>query len=242
MKADLYLTSVGVNKATLENKTVVVIDVLRASTSVCAALHSGAKGVIPASGPGEAGDMWAKIGSDMAVLAGERGGLKIENFQLGNSPLEFTEEAVGGKFVVLTTTNGTDLFKRSGGSALVICCSLCNISRVVDRLAVEEQDLIIACSGQEGSFSIEDTLCGGMLIDLLKSRHKRKLETNDASSLASLLYKANRTAIRESIRQGEHGRKLASLGFSDDVEFAGNIDSLPVLPILKDGRLVLEVD
>jgi 2-phosphosulfolactate phosphatase len=240
MKADLYLTSVGLNKATLEKKTVVVIDVLRASTSVCAALHSGAKGVIPASGPGEAGDMWTKIGSDMAVLAGERGGVKIENFQLGNSPLEFTAEAVGGKFVVLTTTNGTDLFKRAGGAALVICCSLCNISRVVEQVAAEEQDLIIACSGQEGSFSIEDTLCGGMLIDLLKSRHKCKLETNDASSLASLLYKANRTAIKESIRQGEHGRMLASLGFSDDVDFAANIDSLPVLPILKDGRLVLE--
>jgi 2-phosphosulfolactate phosphatase len=242
MKADLYLTSVGVNKATLEKKTLVVIDVLRASTSVCAALYSGAKGVIPASGPGEAGDMWAKIGSDMAVLAGERGGVKIENFQLGNSPLEFTPEAVGGKFVVLTTTNGTDLFKRASGAALVICCSLCNISRVTECVAAEEQDLIIACSGQEGSFSIEDTLCGGMLIDLLKSRHKRKLETNDASSLASLLYKANRTAIKESIRQGEHGRMLASLGFSDDVDFAANIDSIPVLPILKDGRLVLEED
>lgn len=242
MKADLYLTSVGVHKATLENKTVAVIDVLRASTSVCAALHAGAKGVIPTSGPGEAGDMWAKIGSDMAVLAGERGGVKIDNFQLGNSPLEFTEESVGGKYVVLTTTNGTDLFKRSGGAKLVICCSLCNISQVAERIAAEERDLIIACSGQEGSFSIEDTLCGGMLIDLLNSRHKKKLETNDAGSLASLLYKANRTAIRESIRQGEHGRMLASLGFSDDVDFAANIDSLPVLPLLKDGRLVLDED
>jgi len=240
MKVDLYLTSIGLDKATLEKRTVVVIDVLRATTSICAALHAGAKGVIPTSGPGEAGDMWGKIGSDMAVLAGERQGVKIENFQLGNSPLEFTKESVGGKFVVMTTTNGTELFKKAHSASTVLCGSLCNIGKVAERVVSEDNELIIACSGREGSFSIEDTICGGMLVQLLAKKHDLHLENNDAASLAALLYNSNRENIKGSIQEGEHGRFLASIGFADDVSTAAEIDSIPVLPILRDGRLVLE--
>ncbi|MEW5995692.1 MAG: 2-phosphosulfolactate phosphatase, partial [Candidatus Zixiibacteriota bacterium] len=97
MNVDLYLTPMPFTRASLEKRTVVIIDVLRFCTSVCAALTAGARGVIPTVGPGEAGEMWSKLGADLAVLAGERGGRKIENFELGNSPPEFTAETVGEK-------------------------------------------------------------------------------------------------------------------------------------------------
>ncbi len=240
MKIDLHLTPIPFSGVNLENKAVAVVDVLRFCTSTCAALIAGAKGVIPTDGPGEAGEMWTKLGGDMAVLAGERGGVKIENFQLGNSPTEFTKESVGGKFVIMTTTNGTAIFSQARGAKTVMCCSLVNISQVAARAVVADQDLVIVCSGREGGFSIEDTICGGMLIHLLAEEHKKDLSLNDAGSLALLLYRTNKTAIKQTIQQGEHGRFLATLGFTEDVEIAAGIDSMPVLPVLKEGRLDLD--
>ncbi|MEW6412469.1 MAG: 2-phosphosulfolactate phosphatase [Candidatus Zixiibacteriota bacterium] len=242
MKIDLYLTPVPLSKATTAKKAVVVIDVLRSSTSICAALAAGARGVIPTPGPGEAGEMWTKIGGDMAVLAGERKGVKIENFQVGNSPAEFTAATVGDKFVIMTTTNGTGLFVKTHNANPVISCGLTNVSVVADRLAKENKDTIIACAGRDGHFSIEDTICGGMLIDLLMEKHKAQLIQNDAASLALLLYRTNKGRIKQTIAEGEHGRFLASIGFADDVAVASATDSMPVLPVLKDGRLVLETD
>ncbi len=240
MDVKLYLTPNPVRKKDLEGSTVVVVDVLRCTTSICAALVAEAKGVIPTSGPGEAGDMWAKIGSDMAVLAGERNGVRIENFQLGNSPSEFTPQSVGGKYVVMTTTNGTAAFAEAHGAALALSCSLTNVSRVADRTIREGRDVVVLCAGREGYFSIEDTICGGMLIHLLRAEFKEDLTVNDAGSLALLLYRTNKTAIRQTIAQGEHGRMLESIGFGADIETAAAIDSMPVLPVLKDGRLIPE--
>ena len=242
MKVSLYLTPIPFGRAKLENRTVVVIDVLRSSTCICAALNAGARGVIPTDGPGEAGDMWTRIGSDMAVLAGERNGIKIENFQLGNSPAEFTSDSVGGKFVVITTTNGTAIFGKAHNARPVISAALVNISVVAQRVADEERDVVVVCSGREGHFSIEDTICGGMLIDLLNCKHKKNLRLNDAASLALLLYQNSRTKIRETIEQGEHGKYLASIGFASDIAIASEVDSIPVLPLLNDGRLILEDD
>jgi len=238
MKIELYLTPIPFSKADLDNKTVVVIDVLRFCTSTCAALIAGAKGVIPTAGPGEAGEMWTKLGGDMAVLAGERYGVRIENFPLGNSPTEFTTESVGGKFIIMTTTNGTAVFGKARSAQPVMCCGLVNISRVAAKADEVNQDLAVVCSGREGSFSIEDTICGGMLIHLLVSEHKKDITLNDAGSLALLLYRTNKSVINQTIQQGEHGRFLAELGFASDVEIAAKIDSLPVLPVLKEGRLV----
>ena len=240
MQVKLFLTPLPFEAAEISQKTVAVIDVLRASTSICAALRSGAKGVIPMAGPGEAAEMRSKIGTDVAVLAGERNGVKIDNFQFGNSPTEFNEETVGGKNVIMTTTNGTLVFTKASRGRLVLNCSLVNISEVARRVAEEDRDLVIACAGEEGGFSIEDTLCGGMLIHLLKTVYKKEVVLSDAGSLALLLFRANKTAIRQSIEQGEHGRYLASIGFAGDVALATEIDSMAVLPVLKDGRLVLE--
>ncbi len=240
MDVDLYLTPLAFTKADLERKTVVVIDVLRFCTTACAALMAGARGVIPTDGPGEAGEMRLKIGADMTVVAGERNGVKLESFNFGNSPAEFTRESVGGKYVVMTTTNGTGIFSKSYKSEAVIAAALVNVSRAAERIARADRDVVIVCSGHEGGFSIEDTICGGMLIHLLSTVHQKQVTVNDAGSLSLLLFRTNKTAIRQTLEQGEHGRFLTSIGFGRDVEIASEVDSMPVLPMLRDGRLVLD--
>jgi 2-phosphosulfolactate phosphatase len=107
-------------------------------------------------------------------------------------------------------------------------------------VADEGRDVAVICAGSEGSFSIEDTLCGGMLLHLLRERSGLAVDTNDAASLALLLYRDNRGSIRAAIERGEHGRFLARLGFGADVSAAAQVDALPVLPVLHEGRLVLD--
>ena len=238
MKVDLFLTQVPLDKAELEGKTVAVVDVLRFATSVCASLQAGARGVIPTVGPGEAGDMRSKLGPENVVLAGERKGVKIENFDFGNSPREFTPETVKNKFVVMTTTNGTGAIRGAAKARHIICTGLVNIAAVAEAVVDYGEDLVIVCSGREGHFSIEDTICGGLLLHLLTTAHKQEIDFNDAASLAMLLYRSNKSAIKQAIAQGEHGRFLASIGFEGDVEVATQVDTMPVVPILRDGRLV----
>jgi len=240
MNIELYLTPHPFHKINVEGKTVVVIDVLRASTSICQALASGAKAVIPMAGHGLAGDMWTKIGPETAVLAGEQNGIKLDNFQLGNSPLEFTEESVKDKFVILSTTNGTPLFEKSKNAALVITCGIVNVSSVTKRIIETENDIIIACSGKDGQFSLEDTLCGGLLIESIKNSYSKEVDLNDAGKMAHLFFKTREQDLAFSVSQGEHGKYLNSIGFSDDVTFSSKVDSIPIIPVLKDGKLVLD--
>jgi len=240
MRIDLYLVPGPVSEERLADKTIVLIDVLRASTTVCKALQSGARAIIPVEQPGEAAEMRDKIGVEETILGGERGGIKIDNFTLGNSPLDYTPEAVAGKIVILTTTNGTRAYACAKYSKNIITGGLVNVSRVAAKVAKSDRDLVILCAGDEGDFSIEDTLCGGMLIHKLMDEFRIELKLNDAASLALLLYRNNSGSLAATIASGEHGRLLAELGFADDVRFASEIDSIPVLPVLKNRKIVLE--
>lgn len=216
-----------------------MIDVLRASTTICRSLSSGARAVIPVKKPGEAAELRYKIGVENTVLGGERKGVKIENFTHGNSPLEYNEETVAGKIVILTTTNGTQLYSKAKHSKLAVTCGLINISTVTSHLVKAGTDVAILCAGEEGDFSIEDSLCGGMIIHKLRTEFHLELKLNDAAALALLLYQSNSGNLQGVIANGEHGRYLTEIGFAEDVGFASRIDSIPVLPVLKDGRIVL---
>ena len=238
MNIQLLLTPYPLDRADLEGKIVVVIDVLRSSTTICASLLAGARGVIPVAEPGEAGELRAKLGPETSVLAGERQGVKIESFQFGNSPTEFTPETVAGKNVILCTTNGTRVFGMTTGAGQVYSGALTNVSSVADAIMAESKDTIIVCSGREGGFSIEDTLCGGLLIDQLAGQQHCIVTLNDAGSMARLLYRERKDSLPEAIAQGEHGRFLASIGLGGDVRLCSQVDAMPVLPVLKDGRLV----
>ncbi|MEW5924854.1 MAG: 2-phosphosulfolactate phosphatase, partial [Candidatus Zixiibacteriota bacterium] len=173
------------------------------------------------------------------VLGGERKGVRIENFTHGNSPLEYNEDTVAGKIVILTTTNGTQLYSKAKHSKLAITCGLVNISTVASHIVRAGNDVAILCAGEEGDFSIEDSLCGGMIIHKLRSEFNLELKLNDAAALVLLLYQSYSGNLQEAIANGEHGRYLTEIGFAEDVGFASRIDSIPVLPVLKDRRIVL---
>lgn len=238
MRLDLLLTPFPLEEVDLEHKTVVVVDILRASTSICAALHAGAKGVFPVSEPGEAGALWSRLGADSAVLAGERGGVKIENFQHGNSPAEFTPEAVAGKNVILCTTNGTGIFNRAMRADRVCCGALVNVSGLARQVAAWNNDVVVICAGREGGFSVEDTLCGGMLIDRLNQIEGCVVELNDAGALAKLLHGEMGSSPKQMVADGEHGRFLASIGMAGDIDLCTAVDSVPIVPVMNDGCLV----
>ena len=237
MDVELHFTPAPFVPGQASGRTVVVIDVLRATTSICYALRAGARAVVPVAEPGEAAELRSRLGTDLAVLAGERDGVRIDGFNLGNSPLEFTREAVADKVVVMTTTNGTATFQRAGKARLVLSAALVNISRVVERVAEEPNDLTIICAGRRGGFAIEDALCGGMLLHRLEHERGMRLSVNDAGMLALMLYRARQATIKQAILEGEHGRFLTGLGFARDVEAASQVDAVPVLPVLRDGRL-----
>ncbi|MCP4703581.1 MAG: 2-phosphosulfolactate phosphatase, partial [candidate division Zixibacteria bacterium] len=156
--------------------------------------------------------------------------------------LEYTNEIVNEKNIVLTTSNGTRTYAKAKNSGLSITGAIVNISAVASRVAKEQKDLAILCAGHWEHFSIEDTICGGMLIHKLLADEKLTLELNDAASLALLLYRSNSRALKETIAQGEHGRYLKKIGFGQDVALAADADSIPILPVLEDSRIRLELN
>src|SRR5258706_580487 len=188
MKIDVYHTPLGLNAGDLTGRAVVVIDVLRATSTIVTALAAGAKAIVPAASSEEVVRVTANLEKNGIVLAGERRLLKIEGFNLGNSPREMTKEAVGGKTLFLATTNGTPaLLAAQGGDPVLVAAAL-NFSAVADRarhLFTERGDLVIICAGREKQFALEDAYTAGRLIKAVKKGvPPKKLSLNDAAQVS----------------------------------------------------------
>lgn len=220
----------------LSDRTVVVIDVLRATTTIAHALAAGAKCVIPCLEVAEVRQRKPEVDGDV-VLGGERGGVKIEGFDLGNSPAEYTPESVGGKTLLFTTTNGTRAMKRAAGASQVLLASFANFSAVCDRLS-RERRIDILCAGTRQEVTREDVLLAGAIVDdLLQSSDA--ISMNDQALLAADSWSRFRqdladheTPLHESLRRSKGGRNLIKIGMERDIEIAAQIDSLTVVPEL----------
>src|SRR5207237_1193761 len=171
MKIDVYFTPLGLSAGDMNGRAVVVIDVLRATSTIVTALAAGAKAIVPAASSDEAVRLTANLERNGIVLAGERRMLKIEGFALGNSPREMTPEAVSGKTLFLATTNGTPaLLAAQGGDPVLVAAAL-NFSAVADRarnLFQERGELVIICAGREKQFALEDAYTAGRFIKAVK--------------------------------------------------------------------------
>jgi 2-phosphosulfolactate phosphatase len=143
----------------VENKNVVVIDILRATTTMCVAMENGANSIWPVDSVQKA----AQAGSSF-LTAGERNGEKVEGFDLGNSPQEFSEEVVKGRDIVMTTTNGTKAISLSEGAKNIYIASYRNISAVVQELQKQPEDIVLFCSGWKDQVNLEDTLFAGEVV------------------------------------------------------------------------------
>ncbi|MCE1189081.1 MAG: 2-phosphosulfolactate phosphatase [Ignavibacteria bacterium] len=230
MKVELFLSPNSVDELHFTDRTVVVIDVLRATTSIISAMENGAGELIPVASIEFAMKMSNNLFGGKTLLAGERNGLKIDGFNLGNSPLEFTREVVNGKSIILFTTNGSKAIAKTKFSEQTMICSFTNISAVAELLLSTRKSVTLLCSGSQGLFSLEDTVCAGMLAEKLL-QGEDEVNVSDSVKTALVLARKFGDNIGTMLKESEHGRYLMEKGFTDDLSYCAEVDRSSVVPI-----------
>ena len=242
MKLDVLFTPAGLTLAEVQGRTVFVIDILRATTSMCAALSNGARAILPVASTEEALRLAQTLGSDDVRLAGEKNCLRIEGFHLGNSPLEMTESAVRRRTMIVYTTNGTKALLACQGAAAVYPTCAGNLSLAAERARETlEQDgaVLVVCAGRNDAFSLDDGYTAGRLVAAVLGGSVKRRGMNDAA-LASLdLVRRYGERWERPLRRSRAGRELIRLGFAEDVADAARLDAYPVLPMFHDRRVTL---
>ncbi len=221
---------------------IVVIDVLRASTTIVTALAQGARQILPVSSIREARERFAEMPTGEALLCGEREGRLIEGFDLGNSPLEYTSARIEGKTLIFASTNGSRMLVQAGemtsqifGEGHVLMAGFVNLEAVIQRLQTSGQDCLIACSGREGGYSLEDAVCAGMIVDGLQASNS---VLDDAAKTTQILYRHYAGNLAGMIQDSFHGRYLKSIGMGNDLPVCAEVNQYVVVPVLKDGYIV----
>jgi 2-phosphosulfolactate phosphatase len=227
MNVNVLFSPVNADELYFANKTTVVIDVLRASSTIINALSNGAKEVIPVATVEFAVKVSGGMFGGQTLLGGERNTKKIEGFALGNSPIEYSKEVVEDKFIVFFSTNGSKAIVKAKFSENLLVCSFNNLSAVAKHLIKLKSDVEILCAGNNNHFSLEDSVCAGKLIEELK---KKNIEVSDSSAAAIALYERFGNDILEMLKTTEHGKKLIKNGFEEDLELCGGLNINSILP------------
>ena len=215
----------------LEGKTVVVVDILRATSCMTTAFAYNIQSMKPVATLEEC----KALKQEGYYIAAERGGQKVEGFDIGNSPFSYMEPSLKGEKVAVTTTNGTLAITKSIAANDVLIGSFLNISAIAKKVVDLGQDLIIHCAGWKGSVNAEDTLFAGALIDLLADTHH--MSTDDAT-VAHALFQQHKDNMLAYVSQSSHAQRLQAFGILKDIEFCLEIDKYAVVPYLKDGSIV----
>lgn len=216
-----------------ENSIIVVIDVLRATSAICAALHSGAEKVIPVVDVRVARDYLNKG----YIVGAERSGEIVEGFEYGNSPLAFSGEHVNGKTIVLTTSNGTYALAAAQTAHQVLLGSFLNLQAVSDWLKDQERDIVLLCAGWKQKFNMEDTLFAGAVVSELKATD-REWALSDSAIAAEILYTTAKDDMYKFLENTSHRSRLRSMNIEEDVHYCLTPDTTSVIPMLKDGNIV----
>lgn len=239
LSIDLYFTFPQKSRS-WPDAHVVLIDVLRSTTSICHALAAGASRVLPAADLGEVTQLVESLGRSFVLLGGEKDTRPIPGFDLGNSPSEYSHERVKGKTVVMLTGNGTVALAQLRHQRVVAVASLANLGAVARWLAAQEKDVVILCSGNREQFCLEDALCGGLLAQrLVDAWQGRDLRLSDAARLGLLLAERHGGDPRSALGEASHGRTLAAQGFGADLDLCARVDSLDVVPFYHDEQITL---
>ncbi len=233
----LYATPREFSEESLRGTTSIVVDVLRSSSTIARALAMGAREIIPVMTPAEAVELAKKAGRDATLLCGERDGRRIEGFDLGNSPLEYTAERIAGRTLIFASTNGSPVMVRARTADRVLIGGFNNFSAVIKSVVSMGRPVAILCSGRLEQFAIEDFVCGGRFVAGLQQEMPGAQILNDGARAAVALYRHLDGTLEQVLRESTHGRYLASLGFEADLDFCSRIDSLPVVPALVEGKL-----
>jgi 2-phosphosulfolactate phosphatase len=235
MEIDIQLLPSPLDSDTLIDRTVVVIDVLRATSVMVQAISQGALEILPLARAEEAFQMAKVFPRGSILLGGERESKKVPGFDLGNSPKEYVAERVRGKKLILATTNGTKAFHLVSSGKEILVGSFFNIGASARRCLESDRDLLIFPSGDERDFSLEDTICGGMLIELITRKGKKSISLTDASYSAQILYQRFKDNLLGAFQLSHHGKELIIRGFEDDLVYCAQIDITRLVPIFREG-------
>ncbi|UCF06210.1 MAG: 2-phosphosulfolactate phosphatase [bacterium] len=236
MRIRYYPTFEQADREVLQDSVVVVIDVLRATSTILAGLDRGATRIIPVEDIETATRLVGPTDRGTKLLVGERKGMPIDGFNLFNSPSEFTPESVTGKTLIITTSNGTRAITATRNARRSIVCSLNNVGAVAGAVR-DEKELIVLCSGNEGMLAAEDLLCGGMLLKELSDEVDCD-SLDDAARLSMLLAETFEYALKRFIMSCDRGRALIALGYEEDVVYCATRDRSSRVPEFKQGAIL----
>jgi len=217
----------------LEGRIAVIIDIFRATTSICYGIENGAEAIIPVAEVPEC-IAYRDNGFDH-LLAAERNGEVVDGFDFGNSPFSYTKEKVEGKTVVLTTTNGTQALHRSISARRIVIGSFLNLTALCNWLAKQPEDVVLVCAGWKNNFNLEDTLFAGAVADQLTSKGYK---LDDAAIAAFDLYQLTKPDLNGYLKKTSHSERLKQLGIEADIAFCLNVDIATAIPVLDGERLV----
>lgn len=239
MQIDVFFGPAGVTPADVSGRAVAVIDVLRASTSIAVALDNGARAIIPFENSEDAVSRAKAFERTDVRLAGERKSLPIPGFDLGNSPLQYTREAVDGKTILMATTNGTGAITATQGARDVIVSSYVNFSASMSMLRAALRtgtDVVLLCAGQDRRFALEDAACAGRFAHHI-SKRLTSITLNDGAQACILIDKKYGDNLMKLFDASAHGRSLREAGFGDDLAVCAAVDSHAVLPVYQDRQI-----
>jgi 2-phosphosulfolactate phosphatase len=265
MRIELFLTPGELPDFHTKGRRIFLVDVLRAGTSLAVALEAGAERIVPAESVEGAKQLLSLLDRKTTLLAGEKDGSKVPGFDLGNSPAEFRDPGVAGRTIVFTSDNAAPLMARMYDEVDKPLVSFVNVSAAASYLnAGSDEEVTILCAGQGGQFSLEDAVCGGMLCAKILENAGYSRETaspewwmrsdsestpggtgrenvllSDGARAALHLYHTHRDAIAPLIRSASGGRRLRELALGGDLDEASRVDSLSVVPVIREGRVVL---
>lgn len=222
----------------VKNTIVVVIDVLRATSTIATALHNGAKEIIPV----DSVERCIQLGTQIeCVTAGERDGQVAPGLQYGNSSFEYPENFIKGKILVLTTTNGTKLLHMAlaKGATEITTGAFLNLSAVCDHLVAMKKNVILGCAAWKDKPNLEDTLFAGAVVSRVKDHFSIAC---DASHMAENLYNLAKHDLYEFLKanNASHYHRLTNFGLERDLRQCFSVDTANVLPEYADGKLVLQ--
>ena len=249
---NVYFLPTLMNTSNLAGGSAVIIDILRASSTIITALHNGATRVIPCGTPDEARLIREKLHAADVLLGGERGGVLIAGFDCGNSPTEYGPSRVADKTIGFTTTNGTQALLKSAAAETILIGAFVNRQAVVNRLRDDQRPVHLVCAGTDGMITGEDVLFAGAVVEALQQleaethSNVNRWELNDCARIAQGFWRQNvgddansdsavklSAKIESAMRLTHGGRNLCRLGYDNDISLCSVVDSINRVPTLN---------
>lgn len=230
-KIEVCLTPALLPLYEVESSIVVVIDIFRATSSICYGIENGAEAIIPVSQVEEC----VAYGGKGFLIAAERNGEVVEGFDFGNSPFSYTAEKVAGKTIVLTTTNGTHALHLSRKAKSIVVGSFLNLTSLSNWLRLQNENVLLVCAGWKNKFNLEDTIFAGAVVQQLKSDD---FKLDDSAIAAEDLYTLAKDDLGAYMSKSSHSDRLKKLGIEEDIAFCLNVDITTAIPVLDGDRLV----